>query len=132
MKLLATILLFLSAFANNAMAQIPKQPGRCTASISQIYFVQDGQMVMDVYPSAANGYQLNIMGSNADKFEVVKDSYLSSFSVIPNYTSATSAKWQISFAQNNERVLCSIMLKNTCTGETLTYPLTVGVRLFNR
>jgi hypothetical protein len=119
-------------FANNALAQIPKQQGRCSATATQIYFVEDGKQVIDVYPSAARGYQLNILGTGVDNFEVVLESHLSSVSVIPSYTNSASAKWQINFAPNMERVLCSVMLKNKCTGQTLSYPLTVGVRLYNQ
>lgn len=134
MKTLTMILLFISAFANNSIAQIPKQKGRCTATADQVYFVASGQMVMDVYPGSngGNGYQLNIIGAGADNFEVVQEAYMTSLSVIPGYTNATQAKWQLFFAAGMDRVICSIKMKNKCTGETLTYPLTVGVRLFNR
>lgn len=115
-----------------AGAQIPKQQGRCSATATQIYFVEDGQQRIDVYPSAPRGYQLNILGTGVDNFEVVQEAHLSFVSVIPSYTSAAAAKWQISFAPNMERVLCSVTLKNKCTGQTISYPLTVGVRLFNQ
>lgn len=129
---LVFVCLLMAGFANNAKAQIPKQQGRCTANATQIYFVEDGQMRIDVYPSAPRGYQLNILGTGVDNFEVLQEAYLSSISVIPSYTGATAAKWQISFAPNMERVICSVKLKNKCTGEILSYPLTEGVRLFNR
>ncbi len=129
---LVLICLFMAGFTGNALAQIPKQQGRCTATASQIYFVEDGQMRMDVYPSAPRGYQLNILGTGVDNFEVVQEPHIASVSVIPSYTSPTAAKWQISFTANMERVICSVTMKNKCTGETRSYPLTVGVRLFNR
>lgn len=131
-RLLLLVCLFLTGIYSSALAQIPKQQGRCSATATQIYFVEDGQMRMDVYPSAPRGYQLNILGIGVDNFEVVQEPYLLSVSVIPSYTSSTAAKWQINFAPNMERVLCSITLKNKCTGETKSYPLTVGVRLFNQ
>lgn len=126
------ISVFSTGIYNTAICQVPKQQPRCTASATQIYFVEDGQMRMDVYPSAPRGYQLNILGTGVDNFEVVLESHFSTVSVIPSYTNATSAKWQINFAPNKEQVLCSINLKNKCTGQTLTLPLTVGVRLFNQ
>lgn len=129
---LVFVCLLIAGFTSNALAQIPKQQGRCTANATQIYFVEDGQMRIDVYPSAPRGYQLNILGTGVDNFEVVQEAHLSSVSVIPSYTSSTAAKWQINFAPNMERVICSVKLKNKCTGETLSYPLTEGVRLFNR
>lgn len=132
MKSLTMVLLFIGAFANNVLAQIPKQQPRCSVTATQIYFVEDGQMRMDVYPSAPRGYQLNILGTGVDNFEVVQEAHLSSVYIIPSYTGPTAAKWQINFAPNMERVICSITLKNKCTGQTLSYPLTVGVRLFNQ
>lgn len=124
--------LLITSLAVTATAQIPKQQPRCSATASQIYFVEDGQQRIDVYPSAPRGYQLNILGNGVDNFEVVQEPHLSSVSVIPSYTSSTAAKWQISFSPNMERVICSIKMKNKCTGEVISYPLTVGVRLFNQ
>lgn len=131
-RFLVMICFLAIGFVSSAQEQIPKQQGRCSAAASQIYFVEDGQSRLDVYPSAPRGYQLNILGSGVDNFEVIQENFISSVSVIPFYTSPTSAKWQINFAANYERVICSIKMKNKCTGEILYYPLTVGVRLFNR
>ena len=130
--LFAIILFMLASITVNA--QIPKQGGRCKAVADQIYFVASGQMVMDVYPGSngGNGYQLNIQGAGADNFEVVQEAYMTTLNVIPGYTNSIGAKWQIFFAAGMERVICSIKMKSKCTGETLTYPLTVGVRLFNQ
>jgi hypothetical protein len=129
----ALICFFISGFVNNAAAQKEK-PGRCKATADQIYFVASGQSVLDVYPGSngGNGYQLNILGNGADNFEVVQEAYMTTLNAIPGYTNSTAAKWQIFFATGMERVICSVKMKNKCTGETLTYPLTVGVRLFNR
>ncbi len=123
------VILFLTAFAINSSAQ---RDSKCRAD--QIYFVASGQMVMDVYPgsNSGNGYQLNIIGAGADQFEVIQEPYLATVYVIPGYTNSTQAKWQIHFAQGFERVICSITMKNKCSGETRSYPLTVGVRLFNK
>jgi hypothetical protein len=133
-KLFALICFFIAGFASNANAQIPKKQGRCTATADQIYFVASGQMVIDVFPGSngGNGFQLNILGAGADNFEVVQEAYMTSLSVIPGYTNATAAKWQIFFNAGMERIICSIKMKNKCTGETLTYPLTVGVKLLNQ
>ena len=127
-KPLVLISFFIAGFTNIASAQ------RCKANADQVYFVASGQMVMDVYPGSngGNGYQLNIIGAGADNFEVVKEAHLATVNVIPGYTNATQAKWQIFFAQGFERVICSVTMKNKCTGETKSYPLTVGVRLFNK
>ena len=129
MKPFVMLFLFTSAFALNSSAQ---KESRCKAD--QIYFVASGQMVMDVYPGSngGNGYQLNIIGAGADNFEVVQEAYLATVYVIPGYTNATQAKWQIHFAPGFERVICSVTLKNKCTGETKSYPLTAGVRLFSK
>ena len=133
-KTLGLVFLFMTGFASNALAQIPKQQGRCRAIADQIYFVASGQMVIDVSPGSngGNGYQLNILGNGADNFEVVQETYMTSLSVIPGYTNSTAAKWQLFFNAGMERVICSIKMKNKCTGETLTYPLTVGIRLLNQ
>lgn len=125
------IFLFIIGLISNASAQ---KEGRCKATADQIYFVASGQSVLDVYPGSngGNGYQLNILGNGADNFEVVQEAYMTTLNVIPGYTNATAAKWQVFFAAGMERVICSIKMKNKCTGQILTYPLTVGVRLFNQ
>jgi hypothetical protein len=91
-------------------------------------------MVIDVFPGSngGNGFQLNIIGAGADNFEVVQEPYMTTVSVIPGYTNTTQAKWQVFFNAGFERIICSIKMKNKCTGETLTYPLTVGVKLLNQ
>jgi hypothetical protein len=126
---------FMAGFIHNAAAQkIEKIPGRCRAQADQIYFVASGQMVIDVFPGSngGNGFQLNIQGAGADNFEVVQEPYMTSLSVIPGYTNSTGAKWSLFFNAGFERIICSIKMKNKCTGETLTYPLTVGVKLLNQ
>lgn len=134
MKTLSMILVLISAFVFNATAQVPKQEGRCKAVADQIYFVASGKMVIDVSPgsNAGNGYQLNIIGAGADNFEVVQEAYMTSVNVIPGYTNATQAKWQIFFNAGFERIICSIQMKNKCTGQTQTYQLTTGVKLLNQ
>jgi hypothetical protein len=129
------ICLFIAGYTSNTSAQkVEKQPGRCKATADQVYFVASGKMVIDVFPgsNAGNGFQLNIIGAGADNFEVVQEPYMTTVSVIPGYTNATQAKWQVFFNAGMERIICSIKMKNKCTGETLTYPLTVGVKLLNQ
>lgn len=128
LKPLVITCFFIATLTSNGSAQ------RCKATADQIYFVASGQSVLDVYPGSngGNGYQLNILGNGAENFEVVQEAYMTTLNVIPGYTNATAAKWQVFFAAGMERVICSIKMKNKCTGETITYPLTVGVRLFNR
>lgn len=125
---------FLLAITMTANAQIPKQQGRCSATADQIYFVASGQMVIDVFPGSngGNGFQLNIIGAGADNFEVVQEPYMTALNVIPGYTNATQAKWQVFFTAGMERIICSIKMKNKCTGQTQTYPLTTGVKLLNQ
>jgi hypothetical protein len=131
---LVFVCLLLAAFAGKALAQIPKQPGRCSATADQVYFVASGKMVIDVFPGSngGNGFQLNIIGAGADNFEVVQEPYMATVNVIPGYTNATQAKWQVFFNAGFERIICSIKMKNKCTGQTLTYPLTTGVKLLNQ
>ena len=133
-KLIALICFFIAGFTSNSLAQIPKQQGRCKATADQIYFVASGQMVIDVFPGSngGNGFQLNIIGAGADNFEVVQEAYMTTLTVIPGYTNSTAAKWQVFFNAGMERIICSIKMKNKCTGDTLTYPLTVGVKLLNQ
>jgi hypothetical protein len=132
LKPLAIFLLL--TIAMTAHAQIPKQDGRCKANADQLYFVASGQMVIDVFPGSngGNGFQLNIIGAGADNFEVVQEPYMATLSVIPGYTNATQAKWQVFFNAGFERIICSIKMKNKCTGQTQSYPLTTGVKLLNQ
>lgn len=130
-KILILICYFILVNNENVSAQ--KTPG-CRAKADQVYFVASGQMVIDVSPgeNGGNGYQLNILGPGANNFEVVQEAYMTTLNVIPGYTNSTAAKWQVFFAAGMERVICSVKMKNKCTGETLSFPLTAGVRLLNR
>lgn len=113
----------------------PYPTGRCSSAVDQIYFVASGQMVKEVYPGSngGNGYQLNILGTNVDKYEVIQEKYMTSLSIIPNYTSSTAAKWQIFFAPNMGREISTIRMKSKCgTGEIITYQLTENVRLLDQ
>ena len=115
----------------NSWAQLTPLP-KCTANADQIYFVASGQQVDEVRPGG-NGYQLNILGQGADKFRLVKDPYMTSVSLIPGYTNATQAKWQVSFAPRMGRPIRSVRLMSACTGRAVhEYPLTVTVTLLDQ
>ncbi len=108
----------------------------CRVRADQIYYVDSGKSVTEVRPGSngGNGYQLNILGSNVDKFQVVKESYMTSVSVIPGYTNASSAKWQIFFAPRMGQVISSVrMTAPECTGRVVReHRLTEAVRLLDR
>ena len=113
----------------------PYTTPRCTSTVSQIYFVASGQMVKEVYPGSngGNGYQLNILGTNVDKYEVIQEKYMTSISIIPNYTSGTAAKWSVFFAPKMGREISTIRMKSKCgTGEIKTYQLTESVTLLDQ
>ena len=131
----------INGLAANVSAQdpkgtpVPKIPARCTSTADQIYFVASGQSVKEVHPGPndGNGYQLNILGTNVDKFEVIKEKYMASLSIIPNYTNSTAAKWSIFFAPKMGQEISSIRMKSKCgTGEIRVYQLTESVTLLNR
>jgi hypothetical protein len=119
----------------SAQEPIPKGTPRCTSAVEKIYFVDSGKSVTEVHPGSngGNGYQLNIIGKNVDKFEVVQENYMTSVSVIPNYTNSTSAKWQIFFAPNMGQVISSIRMKSKCGSTDIKgYQLTESVRLLDQ
>ena len=132
--------LFTLIAVNNVSAQekgdkVPKIPARCTSIANQIYFVASGQSVKEVHSGSngGNGYQLNILGTNVDKFEVIKEKYMTSLSIIPNYTNETAAKWSIFFAPKMGREISTIRMKSKCgTGEIKVYQLTESVTLLNQ
>ena len=138
-KIILSLFVLFIMVAINVSAQkegdkVPKQPARCTSTANQIYFVASGQSVTEVHPGSngGNGYQLNIMGINVDKFEVIKEKYMTSVSIIPNYTNSTSAKWQIFFEPKMGRRISNIKMRSSCgTGEIKTYQLTESVTLLN-
>ncbi|MBX7173473.1 MAG: hypothetical protein K1X72_21065 [Pyrinomonadaceae bacterium] len=137
MGLVVLIILFA---INNVPAQkegdkVPKIPPRCTSTVSQIYFVASGQSVTEVHPGLndGNGYQLNILGTNVDKFEVIKEKYMDSVSIIPNYTNETAAKWSITFLPKMGRKISTIRMKSKCgTGEIKVYQLTESITLLDQ
>ncbi len=131
------ILIGIFGFVTTVSAQepIPKGTPRCTSTVEKIYFVDSGKSVTIVHPGSngGNGYQLNIIGKNVDKFEVVQENYMTSVGVIPNYTNSTSAKWQIFFAPNMGQVISSIRMKSKCgSTETKVYQLTESVTLLDQ
>ncbi|MEO8404568.1 MAG: hypothetical protein ABI480_08240 [Chitinophagaceae bacterium] len=127
-KALLIICFFITGLASNATAQ---ERVKCKAIVGNIWFVEDGNSVLDVHPGD-RGYQINMQGTGVNNFEIVKEPCMSGLSVIPGYTNSTAAKWQVNFSPNMERVICSIKMKNKCTGEIKTYELFSGVRLFNQ
>jgi hypothetical protein len=113
----------------------PYPTPRCTSTVSQIYFVASGQSIREVHPGSngGNGYQLNILGTNVDKFEVIQEKFMTSLSIIPNYTNSTAAKWSVYFAPNMGREISTIRMRSKCgTGEIKTYQLTESVILLDR
>lgn len=126
---------------NNVSAQktgdkVPK-PKPCTTNATQIYFVASGQSVTEVHPGSngGNGYQLNILGTDVDKFEVIQEKYMTSLSIIPNYTNSTVAKWSVFFAAKQGQRISSIRMRspyNCNKGQIKTYQLTESVTLLNQ
>jgi len=110
-----------------------RKPPSCEAS--QIYYVDSGQTVSEVRPgmNGGNGYQLNILGTNVDRLEVIKESYMASLQIIPQYTTPTSTKWSLTFAPRMGQVLRTVRIRNQCQKDNVfTLPLTVEVRLLDQ
>jgi len=119
-----SVVLGLSA---NSFAQ--KALPKCRAQADQIYFVDSGQQVSNVRPGG-NGYQLNIIGTGADKFSLISEPHMASVSLISNYTNASQAKWQVYFNPNMGREITSVKMRSECTGRTVNdHALTVNVVL---
>ena len=107
----------------------------CRPVANQIYFVASGQSVTEVRPGSngGNGYQLDIEGTNVDKFEVIQEKYMTSVGVIPGYTNSTAAKWQIFFAPNMGREISTIRMKSSCgRAGIFEYKLTTKVTLLDK
>lgn len=140
-KIITGLFILITLIAINVPAQkkgdkVPKPPP-CTTTANQIYFVASGQSVKEVHPGSngGNGYQLNILGTDVDKFEVIQEKYMTSLSIIPNYTNSTAAKWQIFFAPNMGREISTIRMRSTynCNkGQITTYQLTESVILLDK
>ena len=132
-KIMMGLFTIITLITFNASAQKQGDPlPKCKATADQIYFVASGQSVTEVHPGSngGNGYQLNILGAGANKFTVKKESYMTSVSVIPGYTNATSAKWQIFFEPNMAQEITKIRMQSECTGRLVReYNLTVSVIL---
>ena len=133
---LITLITFLviNSFGVNVPAQKEGDPlPKCTASADQIYYVS-GQSVTEVHPGSngGNGYQLNILGSGADKFQLVQEPYMSSVSVIPGYTNSTQAKWAVFFRPKMGQVISGVRMTAPNCGRARQYQLTESVRLLDR
>ncbi len=135
------ILMMLTAINNlaiNVSAQETEREGKkhekCAVDSKNIYFVDSGTVISTMHPGSngGNGYQLNILGVNVDKYEVVQEPYMTSVGVIPNYTNAASAKWELVFNPNMGRVIRSVRMTNTCTGVTKDYRLDAPVKLLDQ
>lgn len=140
-KISMGLFFLITLIAFNVSAQktgdkVPKPPP-CTTNANQVYFVASGQMVKEVHPGSngGNGYQLNILGTDVDKFELIQEKYMTSISVIPGYTNSTAAKWQIFFAPNMGREISSVRMRSTynCNkGQIKEYKLTQSVELLDK
>jgi hypothetical protein len=121
-------LLAMNSLAPNVSAQ------DCKIAVKNVYFVDSGQTVEEVHPGSngGNGYQLNILGTGVDNLELVQERFMTSVSVIPNYTSATAAKWQVFFAANMGRMIPTVRLKDKCTGKTIPYRLDTKIQLLDK
>jgi hypothetical protein len=126
-------LVTINSLATNVSAQEGKERKKCLANVTQIYFVDSGQTVTEIHPGSngGNGYQLNILGSGVDNFEVVQARYMTSLYLIPNYTNATSAKWGMTFAANMGRMIPEVKLKDKCTNQTKSYRLVTKIKLLD-
>ncbi len=106
----------------------------CKPAADQTYFVDSGQSVTEVHPGSngGNGYQLNIIGTDVDKFQLVQESYMTTISLIS--ASNTQAKWQVFFAPNMGRTVSVVRMKAPdCTGRVIKdYRLTGSVRLLDQ
>jgi hypothetical protein len=139
-KISVGLFILISLLAINVSAQkegdpIPKPTPRCTSTVKYVYFVDSGTTVTEVRPGSngGNGYQLDIEGTNVDKFEVVQEKYMTSVAVIPGYTNSTTAKWQIFFAPNMGREISTIRMKSSCgRAGIIDYKLTTKVTLLDK
>ena len=134
-RIMTGLFILMTMIAINVSAQEPL-PKRCKAVANEVYFVDSGKMVTELHPGSngGNGYQLNILGENVDKFQVIKEPYMTAVYLVPNYTNATSAKWQIFFAYKQAQVISKVrMSAPDCTGRLVReYPLTQSVTLLNQ
>jgi hypothetical protein len=124
----------INGFVSNVFAQKKGVRIPCPKpSAAQIYFVDSGQSVTYVRPGSngGNGYQLNILGTGVDKFQLVKEPYMTSVSLV--YANHTQAKWQIFFAPNMGREISKVRLWYECAprggGE---FQLTENVKLLDQ
>ena len=129
-----SVLITLTAINSLVTNVSARENGNCKPVVKNVYFVDSGQVVQEVHPGSngGNGYQLNILGTDVDQFEVVQERFMTSVNVIPNYTSPTSAKWQVFFAANMGRMITGVRLKNKCTGEINIYRLDSKVKLLDQ
>lgn len=138
-KIITGLFFLMTLIAFNVSAQkqgdkVPKPPP-CTTNATQIYFVDSGQSVKEVRPGSngGNGYQLNILGTDVDKFELIQEKYMTSVSIIPNYTNSTAAKWSVFFAPNMGREISSVRMRSNCNkGQIKEYKLTESVTLLDK
>jgi hypothetical protein len=128
---LGLFILIILITVNNASAQ---EKGKCTATATNIYFVDSGTSVTEVHPGSngGNGYQLNIIGDGDSNFEVVQERYMVTLSFVRVYDNPPQAKWQMFFAPNMGRIIPTIRMKNKCTGETQAYKLDSKVKLLDQ
>lgn len=133
-KIISGLFILMTLIVISGLAAKVSAQGKCTAVANQVYFVDSGRSVTEVYPGSngGNGYQLNILGTGVDNFEVVQERFMTSLYLIPNYTNSTQAKWGMTFAPNMGRTIAAVRLKNKCTGETVEYKLVTKVKLLNQ
>ncbi len=133
LKTISGLFFLITLIAVNVSAQYgtPIRLPKCSPVADQIYFVDSGRSVTEVYPGSngGNGYQLNIIGRGVDKFQVSKEPYMSSLSLV--YATDTQAKWQIFFAPGQGQTISRIRMGAGCsTRRVQWFQLTESVVLF--
>ena len=135
-NILAAVTLITFLATNSGLSNVSAQQRIpiCKPGVEQIYYVDSGQSVTEVHPGSngGNGYQLNILGRQVDKYTLLKEPYMSSVSLVS--ANGGQAKWQVFFNPNMGRLLSSVrMIAGECTGRIVQeYPLTENVRLLDQ
>lgn len=132
LKTIVGLFILMTLIAINVSAQYGTPLPVCRPVANQIYYVDSGKQVNEVYPgnNGGNGYQINILGNGVDKFQVVKELYMTSVSLIS--ATATQAKWQVFFASGSGQNISTVRMRSECTGRVIReYGLVESIRLFD-
>jgi hypothetical protein len=132
-KLKLGLFILISLTVINALvSNVSAQNSPCTATITNLFFMDQGTKVTEVHPGD-KVYRLFVQGQNPTNFDLIPENFMKNLgTMLPANGDLTSANFTMSFIANMGRSFTHLKLKNRCTGQTSLYKLESKITLSNQ